>query len=409
MNYKFKLVYLGLISIPFLLKGQGFQVNLQGQKQQGMGGAGTALMQDASTLFFNPGGSCFVNEKSINLGVTPTIARGAFSEVNTKIVFRTNSPISTPFSAYALFELKDSSDLKFGLAVYTPFGSTVQWEDSWIGRFALTRLELRAIFIQPTISYKLTKQLGIGGGFVISNGRVNLQKDIPLNDVNGNYGHAELSGKASGVGFNAGIFFQAIEKLSIGLTYRSKVKMRVEDGDATFTVPESVSINFPDGKFTSELPLPNVTTLGFAYKINNKLNLALDINYVGWKAYDTLAFDYENNTEKLFDTKSARMYKNTFAFRGGAQYKFTQQVIARLGLAYGISPVQNGYVTPETPDANRINYTAGIGYQLGKHFKIDASFLFTHLKRTDTNIETNLSGTFKTNVCAPGIAISYTF
>ncbi len=79
MNYKFKLVYLGLISIPFLLKGQGFQVNLQGQKQQGMGGAGTALMQDASSLFFNPGGSCFVNEKSINLGVTPTIARGAFS------------------------------------------------------------------------------------------------------------------------------------------------------------------------------------------------------------------------------------------------------------------------------------------------------------------------------------------
>ena len=103
------------------------------------------------------------------------------------------------------------------------------------------------------------------------------------------------------------------------------------------------------------------------------------------------------------------MYKNTFAFRGGAQYKFTQQVIARLGLAYGITPVQNGYVTPETPDANRINYTAGIGYQFGKHFKLDSSFLFTHLKRTDTNIETNLSGTFKTNVCAPGIAISYTF
>jgi len=31
------------------------------------------------------------------------------------------------------------------------------------------------------------------------------------------------------------------------------------------------------------------------------------------------------------------------------------------------------------------------------------------LKRTDTNTETNLSGTFKTNVIAPGISIGYKF
>jgi long-chain fatty acid transport protein len=68
-------------------------------------------------------------------------------------VSRTNSPVSTPFAAYGLFEIKDSSKLKIGLAIYTPFGSTVQWEDGWTGRFALTRLELRAIFIQPTLSY----------------------------------------------------------------------------------------------------------------------------------------------------------------------------------------------------------------------------------------------------------------
>ena len=69
--------------------------------------------------------------------------------------------------------------------------------------------------------------------------------------------------------------------------------------------------------------------------------------------------------------------KNTIAIRTGAQYKLTTKIAARLGFAYGITPVQNGYVTPETPDANRINYTAGLGYELGKHFKLDASFLFT--------------------------------
>ncbi len=405
----YKRFFILFFLLPFIGKAQGFQVNLQGQVQQGMGGAGTALMQDASSLFFNPGGASFVNGNSIIAGVTPTFARGAFMDANTHIVSRTNSPVSTPFAAYGLFEIKDSSKLKLGLAVYTPFGSTVQWEDKWTGRFALTRLELRAIFFQPTISYKITKKLGIGAGFVYANGKVNLQKDIPLIDANGNYGHAELNGKASGYGFNAGVYFQPIEKLSIGLTYRSKINMQVKDGQATFTVPGSVADKFPSGKFKSKLPLPSVLTLGLAYKATDKLSFALDINYVGWKAYDTLSFDYENNTESLIDTKSARMYKNTFAFRGGAQYKINKNFAARLGLAYGMTPVQNGFVTPETPDANRVNYTAGIGYQLGKHLKIDASFLFTHLKRTDTNTETNLSGTFKTNVCAPGISIGYKF
>lgn len=408
MNYIYKLILI-LIFVPFFQYAQGFQVNLQGQKQQGMGGAGTAFMQDAASLFFNPGGASFVNGTSIILGVTPTIARGAFLDANTNQVSRTNSPIGTPFAAYGLFEFKDSSKLKLGLAIYTPFGSTVKWEDKWTGRFALTQLELKAIFIQPTISYKINKKLGIGIGFIYATGKVDLQKDIPIIDANGDYANAELSGKAHGYGFNAGIYFKPIEKLSVGLTYRSKVDMNVNDGQATFKVPASVAGNFPDGKFKSKLPLPSVTTLGFSFKATQKLDFALDVNYVGWKAYDTLSFDYENNTTSLIDTKSARMYKNTFAFRGGAQYKINSHLAARVGLAYGITPVQNGYVTPETPDANRVNYTAGIGYELGKHLKIDASFLFTHLKRTDTNIETNLSGTFKTNVVAPGISIGYKF
>jgi long-chain fatty acid transport protein len=408
MNYLHKLLLLVFLSAPALHFAQGFQVNLQGQKQQGMGGAGTAYMQDASSLFFNPGGASFVHGNSIIAGVTPTFARGAFMDANTKEVSRTNSPVSTPFAAYGLFEIKDSSKLKLGIAVYTPFGSTVQWEDGWTGRFALTRLELRAIFIQPTVSYRITDKLGIGAGFVYATGKVNLQKDIPIINADGDYAHAELNGKAQGYGFNAGIYFEPIKQLSIGLTYRSKVEMAVNDGDATFTVPESVAANFPNGKFKSKLPLPSVTTLGFGYKASDKLNFALDINYVGWKAYDTLSFDYENNTTSLIDTKSARMYKNTFAFRAGSQYKIDSHFAARLGLAYGITPVQNGYVTPETPDANRVNYTAGIGYET-KHLKLDASFLFTHLKRTDTNTETNLSGTFKTNVIAPGISIGYKF
>lgn len=403
------LLFIGLLFLAQEFEAQGFQVNFQGQKQQGMGGTGNALPLDAASVFFNPGSVSFLKENSVNIGFTPTFANTLFEDANTTSIGRTNSPMGTPFSVYAVYRKNEESKFFYGVGIYTPFGSTIQYEDAWTGRFALTKLQLKSIFIQPTVSYKLNDKIGIGAGFVYTIGNVNLQKDIPVQDVDGTYGHAELDGKASGFGYNVGLFVQATEKLNIGLSYRSKVNMEVAEGTATFTVPSSLTANFPSGTFSSALPLPQVATLGLAYKLNEKLEFALDVNYVGWKAYDTLAFDYAQNTASLIDTKSARNYKNTLAFRLGANYALTEKFDARLGLAYGLTPVQNGYVTPETPDANRINYTAGLGYKIGDHFQLDASVFFTHLKRTDTNLETNLSGTFTTNVIAPGLAIIYKF
>ncbi len=388
---------------------QGFQVNFQGQKQQGMGCAGSANYTDGSSLFYNPGAVAFSNENSVNVASTPVFANVLYVDSATGAGYRTNSPVGTPFSAYGLFQLKKDAALKFGLAVYTPFGSTVQYEDNWIGRFALTRLKLMAIFIQPTFSYRFTEKLGMGAGFVFSTGEVNLQKDIPVQDSLGNFAHAELSGKAMGFGYNIGISYKATDALTLGLTYRSQVNMAVNTGQATFTVPSSLTASFPNGTFSSSLPLPAVATFAVAYTFSKKWKAVLDVNYVGWKAYDTLAFDYANNTASLIDTKSARMYKNIMAFRGGVEHKIMDNLDVRLGGGYGFSPVQNGYVTPETPDKNRAYFTAGLSYRIGAHFSFDASVYYTQIKRTDKNLETNLNGTFTTKAIAPGFSFIYTW
>ena len=404
--YRFLFTY--LFCANFLnLSAQGFQVNFQGQKQQGMGFAGTAIFQDASSIFYNAGSIAFSNENSVNVSVTPIFANVLYVDSATGGAYRTENPVGTPFCAYGLFQHKKLEKFKFGLGIYTPFGSTVKWEDNWIGRFAITRLKLQAIYIQPTISYRLSKKIGIGGGFIYSKGSVNLQKDIPVQDSLGNYSHVELNGKAAGFGFNLGVNFQVNDKFSMGLSYRSKIKMSVKKGEADFSVPSSLASNFPNGNFSGTLPLPDVATIGFAYKVSKKWTLAIDINHVGWKSYDTLAFDYALNTSSLLDTKSPREYKNIFAFRGGAEFGALKNLDLRFGGGFGFTPVQDGYLTPETPDANRIYGTLGISYRFTNRFSMDASLYYTHLKRAGRNIETNLNGTFTTKALAPGFSLIY--
>lgn len=391
---------------PALFFGQGFQVNLQGQKQQGMGGAGSALVQDGASVFFNPGAVSFLKENSINLSGNAVIANSAYLDANNNSFARTISPVATPFAAYAVWG-PDSSKLKFGLGTYTPFGSIVTWQDGWTGRFALTSLKLQAIFIQPTVSYKVCNKLGVGAGFVYANGNVELKQDLPIQDASGNYGKADLKGKAGAYGFNAGVYYTPCAKLSLALTYRSGLKMKVKDGSATFTVPPALVSNFPSGPFSASLNLPSVWTLGSAYTASEKLAFALDINYIGWKTYDTLAFDYKNNTPTLADTKLPRCYQNTFAFRYGAQYKVTDKFTARAGMGISLTPIKNGYVTPELPDANRLNLMCGIGYKVNGHFIIDASYTFEHFTRKDKNIALNLDGTYKTYISAIGLSLIY--
>jgi long-chain fatty acid transport protein len=399
-----------LISLsPFLAQAQGFQVNLQGQKQQAMGGTGTGVALDEASVFFNPGAVSHLEKNGVSVGISPTIANSTFESSGSQSQARSNSPVSTPFTGYAVFGAEESK-FKFGLGVYTPFGSTMKWEDGWAGRFQLTKLQLFSVFIQPTVSFKISDKVGIGAGFVYGVGKIDLRRDLPVVDSDGNYGSAKLTGNASGVGFNAGIYLKPIEKLSIGITYRSQVNMKVNSGNAEFTVPQSLSSNFPNGKFTSSLPLPQVISIGVGVTPIEKLLITADVNFIGWSSYKTLEFDYENNTSSLQDTKSERNYKDTYSFRLGGQYDVKENFRVRAGIAYQLTPVQDGYVTPEVPDANKISYTAGIGYKFADKLTVDASFTFEDFaKRTDTNKETNFSGSYKTYIAIPGISLTYNF
>ena len=164
--------------------------------------------------------------------------------------------------------------------------------DNWSGRYVTQNIYLQSIFIQPTISYKITEDISIGGGYIYATGHTDISRAIPVQGAGGTDGKAELSGDAEGMGYNVGISFKASERLHFGISYRSRVDMHVESGDAKFTVPSAVSANFQNTSFDATLPLPEVLSVGVAWKPIERLTLQADFNLTGWKAYDSLAFNY---------------------------------------------------------------------------------------------------------------------
>lgn len=389
----------------------GFEYNFQGQKQAGMGNAGTGTLLDAGSVFFNPGAVSFLDTTfTINLGAHFQSSRTSYLEsAPGTYQIEMQHEMDAPFSCYAAWKKKPSSRLSISFGIYSPFGYSTRWDDNWKGQFLVLHSYLTSLYFQPTLSYKLTDKLGIGAGFVVATGSYDLKKALPVQFSDGYYATESLHGSFNGFGYNAGLFYTMNEHFSLGLNYRSAVNASISSGTANFDVPLSLSSEYPNENFSTTIKMPYVATLGAGYK-TGKFLFAMDLNYTGWSSTDSFRIKYVTHTSSLQDLSSPRMYKNSYAIRAGVQYKINDNTQARLGLYFDNSPIQPGYLSPEMPDADKVGFTCGLSYKVGKYVRLDGSFLYEEgMKRTDTNTETQFSGTYKTHVFVPGIGMSVVF
>lgn len=388
--------------------GGGYQVGLQSTRNTGMGLIGTSLTYDASSAFYNPGGLSFVKDKwSLSGGVSLIMARVTFQGKDENYQTHLQHKLNTPFYFYAAYKATDN--LSLGLAVNTPYGNGLAWEDNWQGRYLIQNLKFQAITVQPTISYKFKDIIGIGVGLVWAYGSVNLNKALPI-DYTAGEAALNIEGSTIGFGFNAGLMIHPVKGLNIGIDYRSKITMDVSNATATFTVPAALKSNFPDGKVSTSLPLPANIDFGISYNITEKFMLGINLCYVYWKQYDSLIFDFQTKTPSLNRTATPALYQNRLIPRIGAQYVVNPTITVRLGGYYDPSPVQSDYLNPQTPSMNQIGITAGLSVYPFKGFSIDAAFLYLMgAKRDGTYSPENFAGTYAGTFYIPAIGLSYSF
>jgi long-chain fatty acid transport protein len=408
---KHALSLIALLLSASMSYGAGFQVAVQGLRQIAMGGTGTAVPWDASTIFYNPAGLSrlkgmqayasvqflLINTKYVQ---TPT---GGYSQAS-------QSKVYTPFNVYVGGPIKKDGKLGVGLGIYTPFGSGLSWDDDWEGRYSIQSISMQTIFFQPTVSYRINDVVSLGGGFIYATGNVKFKSAIPIQDQNGKDGFGELKGKGSGVGVNLGVHVKASDKIHVGLNYRSQVEMKVKDGEATFNVPSALKSSFPNTSFETKVQLPSVLSIGVGVKPIEDLTITAEANFIGWKSFDTLRFDFADNTPALQDRRAPRLYKNTMSLRLGAHYSVTDRLALMAGGAYDPTPVTDGFVSPDLPDADRWLITGGLTFKPTDKLTILAAIEYgASEKREAEYTPDNFNGMYQTKAVIPCIGVTYDF
>lgn len=394
----------------------GYRVAIQGQKQLAMGHTGVAVVNSAEVAFFNPAGMAYLDKKfNLSVGASGLFAKTKFQNSQYNWEASTEN-FGTPFSVYATYQLTDW--LTAGLAVYTPYGSSVEWDQGWEGSHLVNNIDLKAIFVQPSVSIRMGDHFSIGGGPIYATGSVDFNRNLQYQGGVLQNSNVTLNEKGiTAWGYNVGMMFNPTDKIRLGLNYRSEIMMEARGGDATYSdVPDSAQALLQDTQFDADLPLPAEVTAGLSIQFTDKWLVAFDYNYTMWSVYKSLDIQFANGSS----SSNPRNYKNSSTYRIGTQYKANDKFTFRAGYYFDESPVQDGYFAPETPRNDSNAFTGGLTYQLNDKLGIDASFLYIHFDEIDNSYNhstdpisgqpnPDFGGTYKSVVFSPGIGITYGF
>lgn len=412
-----------LLLTPSEVAAQGFSIFEQGACTMGRAGATVAdPCEDGSGVYFNPAGLTGRAGLTLSAGATAVLVSGDFESDRTGETWDLqNDPIFVPH-LYANYGLDDQ--LSVALGAYVPYGLGTEWPTGdFPGRFLGYNNSLEAIYVQPTLAYRITDRISVGAGPILAISTVELNQQLDLSTVEAaegttfgqlgipfqtSFADANLEGHGLGFGGNIGLQVQATDWLDVGARFMTPITIdyegtgQFEQVNTGLVLPEGNPLSpfddngdgVPDavpldlilqlgGTFTTgplveqdistEITLPMQIVAGVKVQATPRLQVLLDYQFTGWSSFDVIPLDFENDE---LDTEQIEDYENTNAVRLGVEYELNESLRLRAGYLFNEAAAPDATVTPLLPEADRNHLTAGLGWRVVPNVEVNVAYQY---------------------------------
>ena len=394
----------------------GFALMQQGTGPMGQGNAFVAQADDPSAVFFNPAGISQLEGSQAYLGSTiiaPRLKYNGPGNQNEKTVAKI---FVTP-QVYLTQQV--SPQIYFGFGVFSPFGLGTYWDGNWEGRYLATCSSLETVNLNPNMVYK-KGNLAVSVGFNAMKADLMLKKKILLVLPNGEKmpdGESKLTDDTWGYGYNLGLLYHVNDSWQLGLSYRSKIKLSFDDGDADFDVPAPLKSVFPDTKGKGDLDLPPSLTAGISFKPDNKWTLEFNVAWTGWSTYDEIKIKFKDPVNGQYSSVQPKKWEDVFSYRFGIRYRMSDRYTFRAGYIFDKAPVPDSTLDPQLPDGDRHIYTAGLDWKIWDKTVLGVAynFIYGEERHKDNEIMPYLpehlraNGDYKQRIHSVGLSLHYRF
>jgi long-chain fatty acid transport protein len=404
--------------------GSGFGIGTQSGSGTGNAFAGgAAAADDASVAWFNPAGMTA-------LPAGKQIA-GALHFLRPSFKFQNNGSTGV-FLAPGTGEGGDGGDwayvpngffttditpnLRFGLALNVPFGLTTEYESGWRGRMTGLKSAIRTVNVNPSLAYKISDFVSVGGGFSVQ------KIDAELTSFTGAAasGNLTLDADDVGYGFNVGVTFTPAPGSRIGLAYRSAINYDLS-GTASFSGTAGALLG---SNVRADLKVPDSLSLSFLTALSPQWELMGDATLTRWSSVQQLAIIRTSATGAGSVAGSTLgvlpfLWSDVWRFALGANYRINDQAKLRLGVALDKTPTNDATRSPRLPDEDRTWVALGLQYRMSKASVLDIGYAHEFIRDATVRVDAAsptlvcpthcLNGSFDNQADIISIQFSYSF
>lgn len=352
-----------------------------GTAEPGLAAAGyAARAQDASTAFTNPAGMT-------QLDGTQVLVGGQLMWMNTQFsidgatspglgsgdggrVYGSNGYVP---GGGAFLTHRVSPDLALGFAVAGNFGSMLDYDDGWVGRYRVQDADLVGVSVMPSIAYRVNDQLSLGAGlngmYGMFDQRVAINNALPsLGD-----GRLEIDDDTWGWGANVGVLYEPTPDTRLGLTYTSEIDLDFR-GPAQFSGIGPIltallqSRGLLDARVDVGAKVPQ-QVMGSVYTaIDDSWALLGNLGWQDWSEFGETEIGIDN-TQSPISLTNPLSFDDTWHAAVGAQYHTNDRWKMNFGLAYDSGFQDGNDVSPLFPVNSAWRFGIGGERQAGESFK----------------------------------------
>jgi len=356
----------------------GLYISEFGTPSMGVAAAGAqAVASDASTAFHNPAGMTRIEGKELMLTGGALYSTVKFDTDDDSPIPGGNggdaggpAPMLGQFYVHSLTER-----LKLGVNLISMTGAILDYNDNWAGRYLNTEVTLLTITLNPTLAYRVTDWLSIGGGLQVmyADFEFKLKAPPPIGT-----GEVEIDGDDIVFGYDFGAMIEISKQTRFGIIYQSEVEPKFS-GDVEFS-DGAVSA---DAGTDTEITLAQFVRASMYHELNDQWALLGTIDWEDWSAFDNVNISTGQGSQNI-----PRDWHDTYKFAAGVHYRPVDPWLLQLGFAYDTSPIDSDDRTPDMPIDRQIRYSLGAQYKWSENISVGSSFVYADYG--DAKIKNNL-------------------
>jgi long-chain fatty acid transport protein len=341
-----------LPSVPALAA--GFMVRENSAEAVATSNAGNGSRASGpDTVFANPAGMTRLKASGLEAGAVallPTVTFSGGARQGGVTITGNNGGHSAGSALvpdlYGSMKLSDKFSV--GMAVSAPYGESINYGSTWLGRYLGTRASSTSADINPALAWRINDIWSVGAGVSAQYLKVDFSSDIdqaiifsvPVPDA-----YLRFKAHDWAFGFNVGALAD-FGQTRVGLTYRSAIDHRIE-GSLDFSGASPI-LGLVSGPANAKTWLPATTGLSVTSDIVPDFALSADAQFTQWSVFKDVIIQSANPP-----IANVENYRDSWMAAVGGVYHLNDQWSLKGGVSFDETPVISRYRTVTMPDSDR--------------------------------------------------------